>query len=85
MEEIKGKKKKRKSKKVPQDDVKRYGAYFNYLPFEQAVIESKGKTPYNNQQVEMIANQGFEKAAKAGYWSPSTIAKEGQKEKKKKG
>jgi hypothetical protein len=31
-----------------------YDAYFNYLPFEKAVIESKGKIPYTNREAEQI-------------------------------
>ena len=33
-----------------------YDAYFNYLPFEKAVIESNGKTPYTNKEVEQIVH-----------------------------
>lgn len=47
------KKKKRKLKlkkrRIIQDDINKYGPYFNYLPFEKAVIISKGKTPFNNE------------------------------------
>jgi hypothetical protein len=54
VKEIKKKKKKKKEgfklkkREFIKDDINRYGPYFNYLPFEKAVIESKGKTPYNN-------------------------------------
>jgi hypothetical protein len=32
-----------------------FDAYFNYLPFEKAVIESKGRTPFTNREVEIIS------------------------------
>ncbi len=48
------KKKKKALQKKREEDPNKYGAYFNYLPFEKAVIESRGKTPYNNREVEQI-------------------------------
>jgi hypothetical protein len=35
----------------------KFDPYFNYLPFEKAVIESNGKTPYDNKEVEKIVKQ----------------------------
>jgi hypothetical protein len=35
-----------------------FDAYFNYLPFEKAVIESNGRTPYSNKEVERLASLG---------------------------
>lgn len=64
-----------KKKPISKDDIYRYGPYFNYLPFERAVIESKGVTPFNNYHVEMIANKGYDQDH-LGYWSPSTLIKE---------
>jgi hypothetical protein len=45
---------KKKRSKLAQDETssKSYDAYFKYLPFEKAVIESKGKAPYSNRDVE---------------------------------
>lgn len=47
------KKKKKQLKKKPLDK-DRFNAYFNYLPFEKAVIESNGKTPLTNKELEML-------------------------------
>ena len=54
---MKGKKRRRK---INPDDQNKFSAYFNYLPFEKAVIESKGKDPYNNQHVEEITKINFD-------------------------
>mmetsp|Transcript_13764 Transcript_13764/g.9927 ORF Transcript_13764/g.9927 Transcript_13764/m.9927 type:complete len:223 (+) Transcript_13764:1318-1986(+) len=73
-EESKGKKKGRKrgKKKVSkEEELKKYGPYFNYTPFEWAVIATKGKAPFNNEHVELITNIGYDQEKK-GYWSPST-------------
>lgn len=32
-----------------------FDAYFNYLPFEKAVIQSNGRTPFTNREMEIIA------------------------------
>jgi hypothetical protein len=34
---------------------KSYDAYFKYLPFEKTVIESKGKAPYSNRDVDQMS------------------------------
>lgn len=66
VEDVKQRKEKAKSKgkgkkkKITKEDINRYGPYFNYTPFEKSVIESKGKTPYNNHHVEIIANKGYD-------------------------
>ena len=58
--------KKRKTKKkvkkaaTKELDLQKYGPYFNYTPFEWAVIQTKGKAPYNNEHVDIIANIGLE-------------------------
>lgn len=66
------KKKKKKLRKGPsKEDINKYGPYFNYTPFERAVIASSGKYPFNNEHVEIIANKGYD-YNNMGYWSPST-------------
>ena len=48
---------KKKKGKLQQDQTssKSYDAYFKYLPFEKAVIESKGKAPYSNREIEQMS------------------------------
>ena len=49
-------KKRVKKKNKGQKNQRSYEAYFNYLPFEKEVIKSKGKSPLNNREAEMIMN-----------------------------
>jgi len=57
-EEARDKRKKLKRKRRQQAPIPssgKFDPYFRYLPFEKAVIESNGRTPYNNQHVEKIS------------------------------
>ena len=51
------KKKNKKKKPQPKDDSAKFDPYFRYLPFEKAVIESNGRSPFDNKQVEMLATK----------------------------
>lgn len=57
---IKKKRKKSQTKVPSQLPSGKYDPYFNYLPFEKAVIESNGKTPFDNKEVERIVYQKHE-------------------------
>eukprot|EP00347_Sterkiella_histriomuscorum_P023978 403332730 len=64
---------------VPNDGNK-FDPYFRYLPFEKAVIESNGKTPYDNKQVEMLVKQksSISEVMSNGILGISPITKRGQ-------
>jgi len=61
-EQKKKKKGKKKAKKqmTKEEELKKYGPYFNYTPFEWAVIATKGKAPFNNEHVDLITNIGYD-------------------------
>ena len=77
--EIKAKKRKMKKLKKKDSelvDIDRYGPYFNYLPFEKAVIITQGKFPVNNHEVELITNRNASikddaKSPNNNYFSPN--------------
>ena len=52
--EMKKKLKKKRKQKKPELDKNKFDPYFRYLPFEKAVIESNGKTPFDNKEVEKL-------------------------------
>ena len=53
------KKKKTGRNQSDQSSSKSYDAYFKYLPFEKTVIESRGKAPYSNREIEQLSNMNI--------------------------